>query len=273
MARPEPAASAGDFTTHRIVACLVIVVSGLVAAVTLRAEPVSVTVVEQAAPQARTTVRVEPGGERSACASCHAFSVGSSHPIDVEPAGAVPADLPLTDGRVSCLTCHDESATEPHENRGGRRGPMLRRDPDTQGLCAACHSAGTTDRRFHGSAFTRAHTASDARSRYADSALDADSNACLSCHDGTVAGDAGRHVTSIRAGTAFEHPLGVELLTKNAGRPDEVRFVSAASLDPRIRLFNGKVGCLSCHSVYSKHEKLLVMSNARSALCMSCHVE
>ncbi|MHC4317018.1 MAG: cytochrome c3 family protein [Planctomycetota bacterium] len=45
----------------------------------------------------------------------------------------------------------------------------------------------------------------------------------------------------------------------------------AASLDRRIRLFDNRVGCGSCHSPFADDEALLVMSNLRSRLCLSCH--
>ena len=48
-------------------------------------------------------------------------------------------------------------------------------------------------------------------------------------------------------------------------------YVDPASLDRRIRLFNGRVECSSCHSPYSDEASLLVMPNRQSALCLSCH--
>ena len=44
-----------------------------------------------------------------------------------------------------------------------------------------------------------------------------------------------------------------------------------ATLGRRIRLFDGKAGCRSCRNLYSVEKKLLVMSNERSGLCLSCH--
>jgi predicted CXXCH cytochrome family protein len=43
-------------------------------------------------------------------------------------------------------------------------------------------------------------------------------------------------------------------------------------MDPRIWLFEGRVGCGSCHSPFAGGEALLVMSNVGSRLCLSCHV-
>jgi predicted CXXCH cytochrome family protein len=44
-----------------------------------------------------------------------------------------------------------------------------------------------------------------------------------------------------------------------------------SALDRRVRLFDRRVGCGSCHSPYAEGRALLVMSNVRSRLCLSCH--
>jgi predicted CXXCH cytochrome family protein len=96
----------------------------------------------------------------------------------------------------------------------------------------------------------------------------------MTCHDGAIAGDAGGHQTRRLAfDGSTEHPVGVELRDRNVGQPDEILFVGHSALDPRIRLFDGKVGCGSCHNQYSSRESLLVMSNHQSRLCLACHIE
>ena len=45
-----------------------------------------------------------------------------------------------------------------------------------------------------------------------------------------------------------------------------------ATVDRRLRFFNGKVGCGSCHDPYSTIHKKLVMSDENSKLCFSCHI-
>lgn len=101
--------------------------------------------------------------------------------------------------------------------------------------------------------------------------FDDDSRECMSCHDGTVASDAGRHAASAAPDfeTLREHPVGVEY---RPGRPaSDTRLKPTERLDPRVRLFDGQVGCGSCHSIYSSQRKLLVKNNIRSELCLSCH--
>lgn len=102
---------------------------------------------------------------------------------------------------------------------------------------------------------------------------DPESAACLSCHDGATASDIGSH--AVAAGWApetGEHPIGVRVDRPNRDR-DECRMRPVGLIDPRVRLFDRAVGCGSCHSVYSKEENQLVMSNSRSALCLACHLQ
>ncbi|MFQ5586436.1 MAG: hypothetical protein ACE5GF_06415 [Thermodesulfobacteriota bacterium] len=95
--------------------------------------------------------------------------------------------------------------------------------------------------------------------------LDPESTRCLSCHNKTVPFD-----------TANHHPVGIV-------------YSEAAPLDPAIRLFNGRIGCATCHVPYSEayHQALtdersafpsipdpfLVIDNRRSELCLACHVK
>ena len=63
------------------------------------------------------------------CIGCHPDRKGSvEHKVDVVPPMPVPG-LPLTEGRVTCITCHD-----PHTNNNGK---MLR--ISSEKLCLACH--------------------------------------------------------------------------------------------------------------------------------------
>ncbi|MFQ5328996.1 MAG: hypothetical protein ACE5D4_03285 [Thermodesulfobacteriota bacterium] len=93
--------------------------------------------------------------------------------------------------------------------------------------------------------------------------LDSESTRCLSCHNDSVPYD-----------TADHHPVGVA-------------YSKAATLNPSIQLFNGRVGCATCHVPYSKADHqtlterrsaipsipdpLLIMDNRRSELCQACH--
>lgn len=63
------------------------------------------------------------------CLDCHPDrKPGLEHTVDVIPSMSV-VTLPLTEGKMTCVTCHD-----PHKNRYGN---MLRIKPKE--LCLRCH--------------------------------------------------------------------------------------------------------------------------------------
>ncbi len=207
------------------------------------------------------------------CRSCHHIEPDLSHPIDVVPSMWTPPHLVLENGTMTCVTCHG------HRSGDAAGGPVTdpARDP---GLCAACHDPVRGDaRQIHAASLGRAHLlapgtsgAQRLRGPSWPGEFDAESQACLECHDGTLA-----RIPGIRTGPrgpasaarllGGRHPIGVEQRPRGAGD----NLVPAHTLDPRIRLFDGRVGCGSCHNPYSGHEAMLVMSNQASALCLTCH--
>lgn len=207
------------------------------------------------------------------CSACHSFEAGFSHPVDIRPRAAVPAAFPLENGAVTCLTCHEERA---HSSRGP--GPMLRGGTTAASMCSQCHTDSDARRSPHTLGVEKAHfpttrTRSIARQRPTGH-LDQESQGCMACHDGSTAKDAGSHAIGGMSmmGESRDHPIAVPYKSsKERGR--DVRLVELSRLDRRVRLFNQSVGCGSCHTPYSKNEKLLVMSNRQSQLCLSCHDE
>ena len=115
----------------------------------------------------------------------------------------------------------------------------------------------------------------------------ASSKACLSCHDGTVALDSFGGNTGSTTMTG-DHNLGTDLVNDH---PISFSFNTALATadgglhDPATAnsglggtinddlLLGGKMECASCHDVHNSSNlpKLLVKSNASSALCFTCH--
>lgn len=104
---------------------------------------------------------------------------------------------------------------------------------------------------------------------------------CLRCHDGTVARSnvSSAQRTEFVNGTrsarfapahgSSNHPVGIDYpMFDRAYRP-----ANAVASKGTVSLPNGKVECLSCHDPHNGAEQrhLLVTSNARSALCLTCH--
>lgn len=104
---------------------------------------------------------------------------------------------------------------------------------------------------------------------------------CLTCHDGTVAPDLVNGITPggftnkaahgmfTAGGQTSNHPVGTEYPKVDK----EFAPVSSVLAGGTVTLPDGKVECISCHDPHdtSGVPYMLVMSNARSALCLACH--
>ncbi len=125
---------------------------------------------------------------------------------------------------------------------------------------------------------------------YSSSSIDAlmgqpsnSSKMCLSCHDGTVAtddqGGKGMSQSSI-LGTNLSrnHPISftydIMLAYKDKGLHDPTSAASGlGSTISKDMLVNGKLECISCHDAHAMRgtKNLLLKSNYRSRLCLTCH--
>ncbi|MDX2119288.1 MAG: cytochrome c3 family protein [Planctomycetota bacterium] len=206
------------------------------------------------------------------CASCHHFEKSMSHPVNIPAGAGTPANLPLENGMISCLTCHEAT---PHHDRSSAKVAL--RASSSAALCVACHTPSATDaKNAHALAIGRAHlgpTMPFAASR-GNGTLDSESQACMSCHDGSLARESGPTGSRARhADHADDHPLGVAMTAGKRVNGSDFTLANPRSLDRRVRLFDGAVGCGSCHSAYSREQSQLVMSNRGSRLCLTCHTQ
>jgi len=115
------------------------------------------------------------------------------------------------------------------------------------------------------------------------------SQACLSCHDGTVGLDVIVNVPNNYTGGApigtrmppggftnlgtdlrNDHPVSV--LFDNTA---DTKFHTAAEIQAAgLQLYNGKVQCGSCHNPHTAANRpFLRISNNASALCLTCHIK
>lgn len=204
----------------------------------------------------------------SKCTECHQFEPSLTHPVNVYASMAPSASLPLQSGLITCLTCHDADT----EHGSGLRKVGIR-GGNSAALCVQCHTADAGSQTSHALLSARAHIKSDNSTQMSVQAgLDFESQNCMSCHDGAVAGGAVSHTMQLTdfQGSA-EHPIGVPLQATDRTKNGDFRIASATMLDRRIRLSGGNLSCTSCHSLYSKEPAKLVMSNEGSKLCLSCH--
>lgn len=202
------------------------------------------------------------------CEGCHRKVMRkSSHPVERSPRLVrIPEDLPLSNGKITCNTCHNV-----HEKRFssfGLKTYFLRRPAIGREFCLSCHETKrSTD--SHAELLAVAHEGS--RYSVADDSnpLDPMSLDCIGCHDGSlgpaVSYKLGQGVWNHDSGV---HPIGVAYRESRMRRGG---LIPVSMLDKRLRLFGGKIGCGTCHDIYSKLPNMLAMSNAGSDLCLSCH--
>ena len=113
--------------------------------------------------------------------------------------------------------------------------------------------------------------------------LDPESEECIKCHETTVGGST---TPLVCHEGGCDHPIGVDYVALASKNP---ALMDPARLDPGIRLFDGRIGCGTCHVPYDRtnHLKLaekrkkmpaipdpmLSVDNTGSGLCMACHLK
>ena len=167
--------------------------------------------------------------------------------------------------------------------------------PNTD-LCAFCHTphdsdTSVSDAPLWDHALTvAAYTPYGVGSTTMDATMSGDattfgiSRLCLSCHDGTVAVDSygGTTGTNTMLSIPAWTGVGANYKTLDLSAEHPVSVTTTADADVRdtptaaeTRVFGGMVECASCHDVHdqSGQPSLLVMDNAGSAMCLSCHIK
>jgi predicted CXXCH cytochrome family protein len=90
---------------------------------------------------------------------------------------------------------------------------------------------------------------------------------CIVCHDGLIAPEA--HFCTVECGFGTSHSI----LKEYPPRMKESSYAPVESLQKKgIRLYNGKVSCVSCHDIKKTTQYHLVMDNSDSTLCFACHI-
>jgi predicted CXXCH cytochrome family protein len=203
------------------------------------------------------------------CLECHSVPQDNSHPVGIIPTMDMPEGFLLDwSGKMTCATCHD-----PHSES---RNQYLRTTLRGRDFCILCHGTMLPLNDPHVGSVGVAHSK---RGVYYDDStlsqiLDPISMECLGCHDGVIASDASYNIVGSEAVTyqqiGLSHPIGMDY-NKVANEKRGLRTV--AELSPYIALYNGKVGCASCHNPYSSEHRMLTLNNRGSALCMECHIK
>jgi predicted CXXCH cytochrome family protein len=200
------------------------------------------------------------------CENCHADSRQLiSHPIDIPPGISVPPDMPLEDGNIGCITCH---YVHPFSIQDKHLGYFLLRRPGRGAVfCSACHGNGTKEHVL----FESVHPYPNQKISW-ETSLDTYTLQCIECHNDKIyvpQGALDREISGHRSSSVRKHPVGISFARIAARSPR--RFNPASMLPQEVRLYNGKIGCGTCHSAYSKEKYMLVENNFKSRLCLTCH--
>ncbi len=209
------------------------------------------------------------GTVTSLCMWCHEdIQEAASHPVDIAPRlTTVPPDLPLTDGALTCNTCHNVHADRYTVFRV--KSYYLRRAGGGQNFCISCHSEDPVE-MSHTQMFQSAHLGSKFIVTDPSNPLDQVSAECIGCHDGAIGASADYEIgTGYWTHLAGAHPIGVDY-TESRMKGKKLRPLSM--LDESLKFYDGKVGCATCHDPYSTAPKQLVKLNHESGLCVECHI-
>lgn len=199
-----------------------------------------------------------------ACLSCHQVpAVG--HPVDVKAEQAqIPAGFPLQSLRVHCATCH-----QPCDGADANNPYMLRGELRQEAFCSNCHAVSALpDKKKHYGISGIAHPRSTEPLPGDTGITDDITDICLSCHLGGGAGPPANVLIGETALPGHSHRVGQDYEQRAGQNRELTNYEAVAEV---VVLREGKVGCLSCHNIYSQHPPLLTMSNSGSGLCLTCH--
>ena len=106
--------------------------------------------------------------------------------------------------------------------------------------------------------------------------VDVFSTDCISCHDGASAVAIEANWRNSPLGGALhgklsgsDHPIGMDYESYVAA--NSRKYKSVFGLNSKMVFVDGKVGCLTCHDPLNPERGHLVMSDRKSALCLTCH--
>ena len=209
--------------------------------------------------------------ELCASAGCHNYDPEMTHPM-----GDTLPGQPLT-----CLSCHEDEAMK---NTGIDPDLGMERYLQTSEgseLCQSCHTklnsaySGNQHWQTKMSAHLLPMTRGANKQINATMGIaDDESRSCIGCHDDVSTNIRGEfEVHNRRNFTQWSsnsnHPIGMSY--RNVANKKMNKYNYPLSHNERIRLFDGKVGCGSCHSLYTNQKSFLVQDNHESALCFQCH--
>ncbi|MGC2424020.1 MAG: cytochrome c3 family protein [Nitrospirota bacterium] len=226
------------------------------------------------------------------CLKCHTELNAISHYVNAASKSTYDPTFPVVDPTLlTCATCHDPHMAFVNATTGAKTY-LLRAGVSGKAFCAKCHGKidplGYTDCRAamdkaHGfSKFTTVgvftytitddHIQTLSWLRNPNVAIDSLSAECFGCHDdpanpelttpGSMAFKSGTNI-------GLSHAIGISYADA-VSNDKEIR----PAVNPRLMLFDGKLGCCTCHDPYNiagPKTYRIGDINHQTDLCEACH--
>ncbi len=179
-----------------------------------------------------------------------------------------------------------------HDLGPGSKSPITGARPDFCLYCHAPHSGLSSKAPLWNQTLTTqtytTYTSTSEQNKGVQPMLGADSNLCLSCHDGTVApGETvvfgqvtmtGSMYTRDVFGSNLQpsHPFSLALPLKDSIDLIASLVAQGKTGDPAIKLVNGNIECTTCHNPHVQAKDLisqnfLVRDSSSGRMCLACH--
>jgi hypothetical protein len=233
------------------------------------------------------------GSDRSAvCDRCHngRFARRDIHPVGMVPSSnvVIPLEMPLTEGKVTCVTCHDSSLQEGGEGKFsvGKVNPDFLRGGYTvrNEFCFRCHKAEQFGK-------LNAHLQLDEWGIVRP-------QSCLFCHTSLpnqqVLGieSAGfkdesidEYCTCCHEGLEIGHPVGGDHLVEPSEEMLAVIEGAVEKIGVKLPLYNNRVTCATCHNPHEagviehktaakgtgNKKRLRLSGGNMMMICLGCH--
>ncbi len=233
-------------------------------------------------PEGKADMRLKYGGDYNLLCKCHAPE-SYVHPVDLAPshglAKRIPTQLPLEDGKVTCLTCHDihrQCSRREFDTTSVRGAPY----PNRLDFCYLCHDqsayqpynphiqkTASGEKNPKTCLYCHAKVPDENVDTYESVQFVGDLvNLCQRCHriDGNHSGN-------------FDHMVKPSKKLLAVMKNMEVKFDIILPLDA-----DGKLTCITCHN---PHDKGIIPESLPSAkgagakfrhrlperICIECH--
>jgi predicted CXXCH cytochrome family protein len=192
------------------------------------------------------------------CAGCHE-SKGS---------GSVGGTLGFHDGDGrECTACHKFHSPLTISAGDDRFSVQVERKT-VEYVCSSCHSASS-----HLSELSEGHRQA-AEVFHSEGWMQTSlspSSICLSCH--AEGGSRNKTVSTAHVTAPYQfdehgsHPVGVTVVAGSGEPGNRIR----SDVDPRLKLFDGRIECQTCHELTGGAPQRLVAFASRTELCLGCH--